>query len=76
MGEFDIKYLPQPSIKVQELEDFILEYTILKEPELNLEEPRSKSRTEEVKECWVLNVDGSSNITRSGAELVLTSLEG
>ena len=70
LGEFDIKYLPRPSIKVQALVDFVLECTI------SDEEVGDELIAPASEECWVLHVDGSSNMTGSGAGLILISPNG
>lgn len=61
LGEFDIKYLPKPSIKDQMLVDFILKCTILEELELHTTKPMVDLRAKDNKECWALHVNGSLN---------------
>ncbi|XP_073103343.1 uncharacterized protein [Elaeis guineensis] len=70
LEEFDIKYLPRPSIKAQVLVDFILE-CIISDEEQNAEEVAPI-----IDECWELHVDGSSNTSGSRAGLMQTSPKG
>lgn len=51
--------------------NFIQEYTISRE-----EEPSFELEAEELVECWVLHINGSSSTARSVAKLTLTSSEG
>ena len=67
MGEFDINYLPRPSIKAQVLVDFILECTILDE------EHNDGETAPMPDECCIFHIYGSLNITGSGAGLILTN---
>lgn len=57
LSEYDIKFVPQSSIKSQILTDFLNE----------LSAPVSKESSYK----WILYVDGSSNIKGSGAWIVL-----
>ncbi|XP_071723616.1 uncharacterized protein [Rutidosis leptorrhynchoides] len=86
LGEFDISYLPRPSVKGQALTDFIMECTIP-------EERKKKSRVDDENtqpdnptqvviserpevEYWNLFFDGASNKSGSGADIILTSPDG
>ncbi|KAK3032340.1 hypothetical protein RJ639_035391 [Escallonia herrerae] len=67
LGEFDIKYQPRTAIKAQALSDFVVEYTILEDPQQLI--------LSEVSDPWLLYVDGSSKVGNSGAGLILISPE-
>lgn len=57
LSEYDIQFIPRGSIKSQVLADFLVEF---------------KSPTEEATPyVWLLSVDGSSNLKRSGAGVIL-----
>lgn len=64
IGEFDIEFLPRIAIKGQALVDFLAKFSGFSEDAELLDE-----------ETWVACVDGSSNRKRSGAGVVLISLE-
>ncbi|GKC42070.1 reverse transcriptase domain-containing protein [Tanacetum coccineum] len=68
LGEHNITYRPQTSVKGQILADFLVE-----KPE---EAPTDKAAKEIPKEPWTLFTDGSSCVDGSGAGLILTSPEG
>ncbi|XP_043697314.1 uncharacterized protein LOC122648128 [Telopea speciosissima] len=70
LAEFDIQYKLRTTIKAQALANFIIEYTL---PE---EEITPDAETSEVTETWTLFVDGSSNASRCGAGLILSSPGG
>ena len=84
LTEFNINYRPRPAVKVQILADFIVECTIPKEAEpeqgkINGLKPQPNSPKEEadLSDClWALYVDGSSNMSGTGAGLILISPEG
>ncbi|GKG45529.1 hypothetical protein Tco_0497975, partial [Tanacetum coccineum] len=68
--EHDIHYRPRTSVKGQILADFIVERP---------EDDPSDTPMEDEKELpdpWILFTDGSSCIDGSGADLILTNLEG
>jgi hypothetical protein len=65
LGQFDIEFHPQTSIKGQALADFLLEFSITPESE---ELPK--------KGTWVAYVDGSSANRKSGVGVTLASLDG
>ncbi|KAL2471506.1 Ribonuclease H [Abeliophyllum distichum] len=65
-SQFDISYMPRPSIKGQVLVDFVAEFAHI--PEGSLE-----ARPEEVP-TWKLYVDGSSSEAGAGAEILLSAL--
>ncbi|GAV57838.1 hypothetical protein CFOL_v3_01374 [Cephalotus follicularis] len=68
LGEYDVRYEARPAIKSQVLADFMGNNT--------LTECMEDDSSENEKGIWKLSVDGSSCVSRSGAELVLTSLDG
>jgi ribonuclease HI len=63
--EFDIEFLPRTAIKGQVMANFLAEFSSFLEDTKLLAE-----------ETWVACVDGSSNRKRSGAGVMLISLEG
>jgi hypothetical protein len=65
LGEFDIEFHPRTAIKGQAMADFLVEFCNVPK---NEKLPRG--------ETWVVYIDGSSTNTRSGAGIVLISLEG
>ncbi|GJW61667.1 reverse transcriptase domain-containing protein [Tanacetum coccineum] len=70
LEEHDIHYRPRTSVKGQILVDFIVERP---------EDDPSDTPMEDEKELpdpWILFTDGSSCIDGSGADLILTNLEG
>ncbi|GJW50875.1 reverse transcriptase domain-containing protein [Tanacetum coccineum] len=68
LGEHNITYQPQTSVKGQILADFLIE-----KPD---DVPADISVKETPKEVWTLSTDGSSCTDGSGAGLILTSAEG
>ncbi|KAL0437447.1 UNVERIFIED_CONTAM: hypothetical protein Sradi_0452600 [Sesamum radiatum] len=60
MSEYDVSYQPKSAIKTQALAEFVSETTF----------------TEGTVGSHLLYADGSSTLARSGAGVVLTSLEG
>ncbi|GKB83026.1 reverse transcriptase domain-containing protein [Tanacetum coccineum] len=68
LGEHNITYRPQTSVKGQILADFLME-----KPKEALAD---RSEKETPQEPWTLFTDGSSCIDGSGAGLILTSPEG
>ncbi|KAK3003953.1 hypothetical protein RJ639_018744 [Escallonia herrerae] len=69
LGEFDIQCKPRPSIKGQELADFIVECTLpIDENESHVDQPEVFA--------LMLYVDGSSNTKGSGAGLILKGPDG
>ncbi|GKA76727.1 reverse transcriptase domain-containing protein [Tanacetum coccineum] len=70
LGEYDIQYRPQTSVKGQILADFIVE-----RPEDDpLDTPMEAE--EELPDPWTLFMDESSYVDGSGAGLILTNPEG
>ncbi|XP_022853600.1 uncharacterized protein LOC111375040 [Olea europaea var. sylvestris] len=65
IGEFDIEFKPRPSIKAQALADFIAKLT----PKPRRPEGSSSTTTD----VWKIFVDGASNSSGSGAEVIITS---
>lgn len=65
--EFDLVFCPWPSLIVEVLTNFVTKCTILKE------ELVDNSVRNDPKNQWVINVDGSSNTSRSRVKLILTS---
>nr|GEU55627.1 hypothetical protein [Tanacetum cinerariifolium] len=70
LGEYDIQYKPQTSVKGKILADFIVERS--KKDSL----VTTMEVEEELSELWTLFTDGSSCVDGSGAGLILTSPEG
>ena len=68
LREFDIRYKPKTAIKGQVLADFVMEFTSAK--------PAKNAQAATDLSIWKLSVDGASNAHGSGADLILTSLEG
>ena len=68
LNEFDIRYKSKTAIKWQVLADFIMEFT---PAELAVD-----TRATPDLPIWKMSVDGATNAQRSGAGLILTSLEG
>ena len=68
LSEFDIKYKPKTAIKGQVLADFVMEFTS--------PEPAENTQALTDLPIWKLSVDGATNAQGSGADLILTSLEG
>ncbi|XP_058111581.1 uncharacterized protein LOC131254895 [Magnolia sinica] len=79
LEEFDIQFRPKTAVKGQAVADFITEFTTLSIGEVNAEsetippDPPSNPGTAS-KTGWILYVDGSSNVKRNGAEIVLIAL--
>ena len=67
LSEFDMRYKPRTTIKGQILADFIMEFT--------LAEPAEATQLTPNLPIWRLSMDGAANAQRSGAGLILTSLE-
>ncbi|XP_022855573.1 uncharacterized protein LOC111376801 [Olea europaea var. sylvestris] len=68
LDEFDIEFMPRPAIKAQALADFIAELT-----PRSLETPAKGSNS--TLEIWEIFVDGASNSSGSGADIIITSPE-
>ncbi|XP_022850056.1 uncharacterized protein LOC111372112 [Olea europaea var. sylvestris] len=64
--EFDIEFKPRPAIKAQALADFIVELTP-RSSETPTGSPNSTSG------IWKIFVDGASNSSSSGADIIITS---
>ena len=64
LSEFDIKYVPRGSIKVQVFADFVVELS------------SKVARNAEGDFRWVLSVDGSCNQLGSGAGVILEGPNG
>ena len=80
LGAFDIKYMPQTSIKGQVLVDLVAEFA---EPPIEtlIEQHVSKGKHVGVAStpkppCWKVYVDGVANQRGSGVGLVLITPEG
>ena len=79
LGAFDIKYMPQTSIKGQVLADLVTEFA--KSPiEMVTEKRDVEGKSVGVisapgPQCWKVYVDGASNQRGSGVGLVLISLK-
>ena len=67
-SEFDNRYKLKTAIKGQVLVDFVMEFTSA--------EPTENTQTTTDLPIWKPSVDGAANAQGSGAELILTSLEG
>ena len=67
-SEFDIRYKPSTTIKVQILVDFIMEFTPT--------EPAEATQLTPDLPIWRLSVDGATNAQGNGAGLILTSPDG
>ena len=79
LGEFDIQYRPQPSMKTQVLTDFITECTIFDNKLKDTDDNTIKEDTTldpDLGSTWVLHINGASNAHDSGASLILTNFEG
>ena len=84
LTEFDINYQSRPTVKAQILADFIVECTISEEAEpeqgkvdsLKSQLNSSEEETDPPDCFWALYVDGSSNMSGTGAGLILISPEG
>ena len=72
MSQFDIKFIPRPTIKGQALVDFIVEFTTTakKQPQEALTIPTAKIPK------WGLYVDEFSNEEGSGAGLIFVHPDG
>ena len=80
LGEFDIKFMPRTAIKGQAVANFVAEFRY---PTKVLRGETSKPSTSErqrvdgeptnLSNVWSLRIDGSFNLNRSGAGVVLES---
>ena len=79
MGAFDIKYMPQTSIKGQVLADLVAEFAeppVETPTELHGMKGKPVSKVSAPKPpCWKVYVDGMANQRGSGVGLVLITLE-
>ena len=78
LQEFNINFLPQPTMKAQILVDFLVECTVPKELPSTASkgnEERSLTRSEDTKKFlqWILHVDEASNVQGYGAGLILVN---
>ena len=62
LNQFDIEYHPRTTIKAQALADFIAEFT-------------TPENTNNQKDLWTINTDGSSTQKGGGARIIITSPE-
>ena len=83
LGEFDIKFVPKMAIKVQAIADFVVEFTYLTKAlgmtidTLSTSEGRTKDdEPTNPNNIWSLRIDGSSNVNRNGAGVILESPTG
>ncbi|XP_073103293.1 uncharacterized protein [Elaeis guineensis] len=79
LGEFNIQYRLQPSMKVQVLADFIAECTIFDNKPEDTNDNTIKEATTlklNLKSIWMLHIDGASNAQGSGAGLILMNSKG
>ena len=68
LSEFNIRYKPRITIKVQVLANFIMEFTSTK--------PTETTQLASDLPNWRLSVDGAANAQESGVGLFLTSPDG
>ncbi|XP_074323259.1 uncharacterized protein LOC141660193 [Apium graveolens] len=73
LSQFNITYLPRPSIKGQALADFLIECSAPLVIETLIED---SSQLVHLPPPWLLFVDGSSTLDSSGARVLLISTEG
>ncbi|GFZ01910.1 hypothetical protein Acr_15g0005190 [Actinidia rufa] len=66
LSQFDIQYRPRLAVKGQAMADFIAEFTY----------PTNHRDDDPAHSQWILNVDGSSTNTSSGAGIILVTPEG
>lgn len=72
LGEFDIYYHQQPSIKAQALADFIIQCTL---PEEVRVETKAVAPIP-LGDVWMFYVDGASNTGASRLGMILANLDG
>ena len=56
LTEFDISYVPRPSMKAQVLADFVIECTPIDDVQVE-----GQPQEETLEPAWILHVDGASN---------------
>ncbi|GMH24848.1 hypothetical protein Nepgr_026691 [Nepenthes gracilis] len=72
LGEFDVEFQPWPALKGKTLADFTIEAATLA-PDAQ-DHPKSLDMPNAP--AWIMNVDGSSTQTGSGARVVLSTPDG
>ncbi|XP_074358425.1 uncharacterized protein LOC141697776 [Apium graveolens] len=73
LSQFNITYLPRPSIKGQALSDFLIECSTPSEDKVL---PENSSQLTSLPLSWLLFVDGTSTSDSSGVGILLISPEG
>ena len=80
LGEFDIKFMPRIAIKGQAVADFMAKFTYpTKAARVKVDVPSTSERSPmnndptDPNNIWSLRIDGSSNMNKSGAGVVLES---
>ena len=71
LSEFDLSYVLRSSMKVQIFADFVVEYTLIDDSQV---EDRPQGEASEL--AWILHVGGASNVQDCGAGLILTNIDG
>lgn len=72
LSAFNLIYEPRTAIKSQALADFVADFSIDLEKEVELE----VQQLDEMKEKWILFTDGASNIRGTGLGIILKSPQG
>ena len=80
LGEFDIKFMPRTTIKGQTVADFVVEFTYptkvlggeTNKPSTSERQPIDDEPTDP-SNVWSLRIEGSFNVNKSGAGIVLES---
>ncbi|KAK9943957.1 hypothetical protein M0R45_009545 [Rubus argutus] len=75
LSEFDIEYQPRTSLRGQVVADFLVECHF---PIENNHKSSSgtEAATEECAPCWIMHIDGASNMYGAGIGIILKDTEG
>ena len=72
LSTYDLAYESRTAIKSQALADFVADFSIDIQPEVDLE----VQQLDESKENWILFTDGASNVRGTGLGIILKSPQG
>ena len=80
LGEFDIKFVLKTAIKGQAITDFMAKFMYLTKvfsvatyTSSTLERHKKDDKSTDLSNVWSLRIDGSSNVSESGAGVILES---
>ena len=78
LTQFDIKYKARTTIKAQALADFIIEFSTISSSDKSADPDPDQTNPDWPKDnkIWIIYMDGASNQTGCGAEIIVIDPEG